>query len=91
MDSHMVVLSLEQEQRTTFDDAVITKELGEVQVLFFKNQKYKDLLRPFQEFIFYKNLLLIAHGNILSIFDTEDSKWVCHHKFEELPGAEAYS
>ena len=61
----------------------MTHDLDKTEILFFKNQKYKDLLRPFQEFIFYKSFMLVAHGNILSYYNVETEKWVCHHKFEE--------
>lgn len=30
--------------------------------------------------------MLIAHGNILSYYDTDKCEWVCHHKFEEHAG-----
>ena len=30
--------------------------------------------------------MLVAHGNILSYYDVETEKWICHHKFEDYAG-----
>ena len=39
-------------------------------------------MKPYQEFVLFKRFLLVAHSNILSCFDTEKKKWICHQKFE---------
>ena len=80
---HSVILSFEQESRTRIDDAVIIPSLKRDELAFFMNQKYKELIKPFQEFIFHGRFLLVAHGNILSLYDTETEQWRCHHHFEE--------
>ena len=53
------------------------------ELAFFMNQKYKELIKPFQEFILLEGYLSVAHGNILSLYDTEEGRWRCHHHFEE--------
>ena len=50
---------------------------------FFKNKKFIDVVRPFQEFFLYKSFMLVAHGNILSYYDTERESWRCHYHFED--------
>jgi hypothetical protein len=46
---------------------------------------YKDLIKPFQDFILYKSFMLVAHGNILSYYDIDEERWMKHHKFSEAP------
>ena len=81
--THSVILSFEKESRTRIDDAVIIPSLKRDELAFFMNQKYKELIKPFAEFIFHGRFLLVAHGNILSLYDTETEQWRCHHPFEE--------
>lgn len=40
-------------------------------------------MKPFQNFILYKTFMLVAHGNVLSYYDTNDKKWKCHHRFTD--------
>ena len=42
------------------------------------------MLKPFQEFILWKNFLIVAHGNYLSYYDVDKQQWKWHHKFEEI-------
>ena len=62
---------------------MMAANMDDRQIRYLRNQKYRNLHKPYQEFIFYKNFMLIAHGNILSYYDMEDEEWKCHHKFEE--------
>lgn len=79
------MLSLEQQQRTTFEDLMVVPEKQDADLAFFINQKYKGLLKPYQEFFIYKKFLLVAYGNILSYYNIEERQWRCHYKFQEGP------
>ena len=76
------MLKLNQQQRCNFADCTIVPEVNEDEIWYFRNQKYKDLMKPYQEFVLFKKYLLVAHSNILSCFDTFRKKWICHQKFE---------
>ena len=72
IESHYVVIPLEKEQRTTFNDAVPQPnmtEANEDKKLYLDCLKYREVHKPYSDFIFYGDLMLIAHGNILSCYD----------------------
>ena len=75
-------LTLEQEQRTSLQDVIDIPEMEPADLLFYKNKKFIDVVRPFQEFFLYKSFMLVAHGNILSYYDTERESWRCHYHFQ---------
>ena len=76
--NHKIMLKLNQQQRCNFADCTIVPEVNEDEIWYFRNQKYKDLMKPYQEFVLFKKYLLVAHSNILSCFDTFRKKWICH-------------
>ena len=78
-----MLVSIEQGQRTSINDVVVISDTSESDLEYFKNQKYRNLVRPYQKFIFYKNFMLVGHGNILSYYDTDLETWKCHYKFKE--------
>ena len=47
-----------------------------------KFEKFKELVKPYQEIFLYKHMLLVAHDNIISYFNIEKKEWKCHHKFD---------
>jgi len=55
---------------------------SDIEKSFFLNQKYKELVKPYQEFFLYKNMLFVAHNNIISYYNIEKKEWKCHHKFD---------
>ena len=74
---HYVVLSLEKEQRTAFDDAKMT-EMGQDMLLYLECMKYRDMQRPYNDFLLCENFMLIAHGNIISCYDVHAENFVAH-------------
>ena len=41
----------------------------------------KEHYKPFESFVLYLNYLMVAHGNIISYFDTVAKEWVNHTNF----------
>ena len=83
MRSHWVIIPPDLEQRTTFDDALIAKDMGEQMITYLKSMKYRDVHKPYHEYFFYKNFMLVVHGNILSYYDVNEEKFITHHMFED--------
>lgn len=77
---HQVVLSLSDEQRTNFNDLTCVKEDSED---FFRNQKFKTVINPYQEIFLYNKTLIVAHGNMMSYYNLKTNSWVKHYKFSE--------
>ena len=66
---HVVVISLEKEQRTNFNDAMVQPDISEEKRLYLNGLKYRDMQKPYNDFLMYENLVLFAHQNILSTYD----------------------
>ena len=84
---HWVVISLDKEQRTTFDDAKIQTEMNESMLIYLKCLKYRDMYRPYNDFLLYENSMLIAHSNIVSCYNINAEKFVAHQVFGAKPDA----
>ena len=87
---HWVVISLDKEQRTTFDDAKMQTEMNEekdAMLIYLKCLKYRDMYRPYNDLLLYENSMLIAHSNIVSCYDINKEKFVAHQVFGDRPDA----
>lgn len=80
---HQVKLSLLESQRTSFENLTTIQDYDENEMSFFRNQKYKLILNPYQEIFLFNKTLLVAHGNVLSYYNMASNKWSMHHKFAE--------
>ena len=47
----------------------------------FCSQVIKDHYKPLETFVLYMNYLLVAHGNIVSYYDTAAKDWMGHINF----------
>ena len=47
----------------------------------FCSQVIKDHYKPFETFVLYMNYLLVAHGNIVSYYNTAEKDWLGHINF----------
>ena len=61
----------------------MSKDMGQGEIRYLKSMKYRDMHKPYSEFIFYKRFMLVAHGNILSYYDVDKKKWITHYMFED--------
>ena len=75
---HVVVISLEKEQRTNFNDAMVQPDISEEKRLYLNGLKYRDMQKPYNDFLMYENLVLFAHQNILSTYDIIEKNFVQH-------------
>ena len=88
--SHFVVIPLDKEQRTTFNDAKMQTEMNENKddmLIYLKCLKYRDMYRPYNDLLLYQNSMLIAHSNIVSCYDINKEKFVAHQVFGDRPDA----
>ena len=49
----------------------------------FRSQRLRDHYHPFSTFVLHDNFLLVAHGNLLSLFDTSENLWIEHINFNK--------
>ena len=75
---HVVVIPLDKEQRTTFNDAMKQPNLTDDNELYLKAMKYKDVYKPYNDFLFADNMMIIGHGNILTSYDVRNNLFVDH-------------
>ena len=43
-------------------------------------------MKPYQEFFLHKKMLIVAHNDVISYYNTEKKKWKAHYKFNNLDG-----
>ena len=48
---HVVVISLEKQQRTTFNDAMVQPHLTDEKKLYLNGMKYRDMHMPYNDFL----------------------------------------
>ena len=80
-NTHTVVLSLQKEQRTSFSDAKPEPNMSPEMLTYFKCMKYKEMYRPYNDFLLYESSILIANDNILSCYDVNAEQFVDHEVF----------
>ena len=77
-----VLISLKQEQRIALEDADENERLiNQEDMHSFCSQVIKDHYKPFETFVLYMNYLLVAHGNIVSYYNTAEKDWLGHINF----------
>ena len=82
LKAYSVVISLKQEQRIALEDADENEQLIDKDDMHsFCSQVIKDHYKPFETFVLYMNYLLVAHGNIVSYYDTAAKDWMGHINF----------
>lgn len=78
IQDHVVVISLEKRQRTTFNDAMAQPKLTEEKKLYLSGLKYRNIHKPYNDFLLYKNMILFAHHNIISSYDINQEDFLQH-------------